>query len=387
MMSSKSRVHAALRREPVDRIPIWMWFHPETTRRLSEILQVHPARVADVMGDDVRQAWVGNNHAMEGIVHQHDGETHTDFWGVQWVKEGPFNQIRYSPLQDKDEKEISDYRYPYEHIEDLLANMAPVAAVARDRFIGCDISPCLFEMVCRIRGMEASLTDLAASPQLSQAMLAQAGDFSVCLAEMACDRFKIDWLWTGDDVGGQQNMIMSPRRWRDLIRPHLARIFAVGKSRGLWVAYHCCGAIPQIIPDLIEIGLDVLNPIQCNCPGMVPSDLKKEYGRVLSFMGGVDTQQLLPNGSEDEVYSATARLVEEMTADGGGYILAASHTVPPETPMENIFAMYRAAGVSPEEIFDRASAIRAETALAPPTAARRGESEQSPAGDRLRSIG
>ena len=362
MMSSKARVHAALRREPVDRVSIWMWFHPETTRRLSDMLQVPPARVADAMGDDVRQTWVGNNYAMEGIVHERDGETHTDFWGVEWVKEGPFNQIRHSPLQDKDEKEIAEYRYPFEHIDELMANMAPVVAVAHERFVGCDISPCLFEMVCRIRGMEAATTDLAASPRLSQAMLAQAGDFAVRLAETACDRLAIDWLWTGDDVGGQQDMIMSPRCWRELIRPHLARIWAVGKSRGLWVAHHCCGAIRRIIPDLIEMGLDVLNPIQCNCPGMDPIDLKKEYGRALSFMGGVDTQQLLPNGSEDEVYRATARLVEGMTADGGGYILAASHAVPPETPMENIFAMYRAAGVSRQEIMDRASAIRAETA-------------------------
>ena len=143
------------------------------------------------------------------------------------------------------------------------------------------------------------------------------------------------------------------------IRPHLGRIFDVGKSRGLWVAYHCCGSLRSIIPDLIEMGLDVLNPIQCNCPGMDPSELKKEYGSALSFMGGVDTQQLLPTASSDEVYRVTAHLLEEMTADGGGYILAASHAVPPETPLENIFAMYKAASVTDEEIFDRAADLRA----------------------------
>jgi len=309
------------------------------------------------MGDDIRQAWVGNNYAMEGIVHEFDGEMHTDFWGVEWIKEGPFNQIRRSPLQDADEKEILDYRYPYDHIDELLENMEPVVSVGRDFFIGCDVSPCLFEMVCRIRGMEAAALDLAASPQLSQAMLEQASAFSVRLAEAACDRFAIDWLWTGDDVGGQQGMLMSPECWRDTIYPHLARIFDVGKSRGKWVAYHSCGSIRPIISDLIEIGLDVLNPIQCNCPGMDPIELKKEYGTALSFMGGVDTQRLLPNGSEDEVYRGTMHLLEEMTADGG-YVLAASHAVPPETPMENIFAMYRAAGVSREEILDRAADLR-----------------------------
>jgi uroporphyrinogen decarboxylase len=175
------------------------------------------------------------------------------------------------------------------------------------------------------------------------------------VASMACERFPLDWLWSGDDVGAQAAMIMSPAQWRAEIRPHLAEIFAVGKSKGLWNAYHCCGAIRPIIPDLIEIGLDVLNPIQCNCPGMDPLELKREFGKKLSFMGGVDTQNLLPHGTPREVYAATRRLVEGMTTDGGGYILAASHTVPPETPTDNIFAMYAAADLERTEILDRAA--------------------------------
>jgi uroporphyrinogen decarboxylase len=155
-------------------------------------------------------------------------------------------------------------------------------------------------------------------------------------------------------------MIFSPQMWRELIKPELERLFAVGKSRNLWVAYHCCGALRPIIPDLIEIGMDVLNPVQSNCPGMDPLELKREYGRHLAFMGGMDTQYLLPMGSVAEVRRATARLLEGMTSDGGGYILAASHTIPPETPDENIFAMYAEAGVSREEIFDRTVQIRAE---------------------------
>lgn len=348
-----------MRHEPTDRVPIWMWFHPDTTKRLSQRLEVPAHLVADIMGDDIRQTWVGNNHAMEGIVHEFDGQTHTDYWGVEWIKHGPFNQVKRSPLENADERDIRNYRYPYDHVVELLANMEPAIAVADKFFIGCDISPCLFEMVARLRGMEMAALDLAASPEVARTMLEQAGDFSLRLAETACDRFPLDWLWTGDDVGGQQAMIMSPQCWRDLIRPHLARILGAAKSKGMWTAYHSCGSIRPIIQDLIEIGLDVLNPIQCNCPGMSPLDLKREFGEVLSFMGGVDTQQLLPNGTAEEVYSQTMRLLEVMTADGGGYILAASHLVPPETPLENVFAMYAAAGVSRDEIFDRAADVRA----------------------------
>ena len=124
------------------------------------------------------------------------------------------------------------------------------------------------------------------------------------------------------------------------------------------MAYHCCGAWRPIIGDFVEIGMDVLNPVQCNCPGMDPLELKKEFGRQLAFMGGVDTQGVLPSGTVDEVRRATAGLIEGMTTHGGGFILAASHTVPPETPGENIFAMYAEAGLSREEIFDRAAGIR-----------------------------
>jgi uroporphyrinogen decarboxylase len=124
------------------------------------------------------------------------------------------------------------------------------------------------------------------------------------------------------------------------------------------VAYHCCGALRAIIPDLVEIGLDVLNPVQCNCPGMDPAELKREFGDRIAFMGGVDTQDLLPNATASGVRRSTERLIETMTAAGGGYILAASHTVPPETPDANLFAMYEAAGLTREEILDRAADIR-----------------------------
>lgn len=356
-MNAKSRVHAALNRERTDRVPVWMWLHPETVTRLGELLEIPPGSVSEALGDDIRQSWVGNNHAMEGIVHAHDGERHKDFWGVEWVKQGPFNQIACSPLQQAHEKDILDYRYPYEHIDALLANMDPVVALGRDFFIGCDVSPCLFEMVCRIRGMEGASLDLAASPQLSQTMLEQAGAFAVRLAENACDRFAVDWLWTGDDVGGQTAMMMHPQCWRDKVGPHLSRIFDVAQTRSLWVAYHSCGSIRPIIGDLIEMGLNVLNPVQCGCPGMDPFELKKEYGAVLSFMGGLDTQYLLPRGSESQVCRSATRLVEEMS-EGGGYILAGSHAVPPETPIENLLAAYRAAGITREEIFDRAADLR-----------------------------
>lgn len=357
-MTSKERVHAALKREPVDRVPIFMWYHPETAKTLSELLEIATSQLADAMGDDIRQRWVGGNYAMEGIVHDREEQTHIDFWGIKWIRIGYFNQIQSPPLRSASRDEILAYRYPNDKIDELLMQMDPVMVHSDEYFVGCDVSPCAFEMVYRLRGMDEALLDLVTDPEISTYMLTEAGRFACKLAEAVCNRLNIDWLWTGDDVAGQENMMMNPVCWREMIMPHLARVVAVGKNKGLWVAHHCCGATRAVIPDLMEMGVDVLNPVQGNCPGMDLKELKSEYGKDLAFMGGIDTQDLLPNAPADQVRRETERILEVMTAGGGGYILAASHTIPHETPLDNIFAMYQAAGVCREEIYDRAAGIR-----------------------------
>jgi len=358
-MTPRQRVLAALRREPTDRIPIFMWFHPDTRHLLAGLFEIPPSCLDVVLGNDISMTWVNNNYCMEGIVHEHDGQGHDDPWGIKWVKNGPFNQIAHFPLNRASAQELRDYRFPEESKEELLSRMNPLVALADEYFIGCDVSPNVFEMYWRLRGLEQALLDMAADADLAYEMFGRCGRFAAELAEAACQRFPLDWLWTGDDVASQRSLMMSPAMWRALIRPHLQRAFDVGKAHGLPIAYHCCGALRPIIADLVEMGLNVLNPIQCNCPAMDAVELKREFGRELAFMGGVDTQGLLPNGSADDVRRATRELIDAMTSDGGGYILAASHTIPPETPVENIFAMYQEAGITREEAFDRAAGIRA----------------------------
>ncbi len=357
-MHPKERVKRALERQSVDRVPVFMWFHPCTARHLAEVLEIPPERVGEAMGNDICQTWVNNNYAMEGITHENEGDSHVDVWGIKWVKVGEFNQIADWPLANATPEQVLAYEFPFGHLDELVALMKPVMAQADSFFVGVDVSPCAFEMYWRLRGMDKAILDLVADPELAGVMLGRCADFAIALSEASCSRFAVDWLWTGDDVGGQQAMIMSPDLWREQLKSHIKRVADVGKARGLPVAYHSCGAIRPIIGDLVEIGVDVLNPVQANCPGMDPLELKKEFGRDLAFMGGVDTHDLLPNGTADEVRRATACLIEGMTADGGGYILAASHTVPPETPDDNIFAMYAEAGLSKEEIFDSAASIR-----------------------------
>jgi uroporphyrinogen decarboxylase len=363
-VTPKQRVHAALAREPVDRVPVFLWFHPDTARRLARLLDIPASEVGAAMGDDVRMTWVNNNWAMEGIVHEREGGSHTDFWGITWRREGAFNQPVRFPLAGAAREAVLAYRFPEDRIDFLLGLMQPVLAERQRYFVGCDVSPCAFEMYGRLRGLEDAMADIVADPPLAGTMLARCAGFALKLARHACAELPLDWLWCGDDVAGQRSMVMSPEAWRELIKPLMAELFAEGKRHGLWVAHHCCGALGPIIPDLVEIGLDVLNPVQAGCPGMDPLELKREFGDRISFMGGVDTQGLLPFARADEVRRSVERLIEGMAAPvggrgPGGYILAGSHTIPPETPDGNIFAVYEAAGISRQEIFDRAADIRA----------------------------
>ena len=363
-MNSKERVRASLQHQPTDRVPIFMWFHPETAQLLGQLLEIPAGWVGDAMGNDVRQTWVNNNFAMEGIVHPNDGDSHIDVWGIQWVRGFSFNQIAYHPLANSTLEEVLAYSFPEDQIPALFTAMDQVAQAAQqgDYFLGCDISPCAYEMYWRLRGMERALLDMIEKPDFAAIMLQRCADFAVRLGEEAFRRYPLDWLWTGDDVASQTSLIMSPRAWRRLVKPALESTFKLGKAHGVWVAFHCCGALRPIIPDLIEMGMDVLNPVQANCPGMDIFTLKKEFGEYITLMGGLDTQYLLPQGKAHEVRQAARKILDQV-AYNGGYILAASHTIPPETPLENIFALYEEIGIPKEAIFDRAAALRNRSKL------------------------
>ncbi|MBT3275448.1 MAG: hypothetical protein HN368_19995, partial [Spirochaetales bacterium] len=205
-LTSRERVSRALEKKPVDRVPIFMWFHPETRVLLARHLGI-PERVLDeVLGNDVRQTWVNNNYAMEGIIHESDGESHVDSWGIRWERRYGFNQIVEYPLAGASREEVLAYRFPYAYLENLMGPMAALAGESEDYYLGCDVSPSAFEMYWRIRGMEDAIFDFATDTELAASMISKCIDFSIVLAEESMRRFSLDWLWTGDmgamDPGG-----------------------------------------------------------------------------------------------------------------------------------------------------------------------------------------
>jgi len=151
----------------------------------------------------------------------------------------------------------------------------------------------------------------------------------------------VDMIWLGDDIGAQNGMLISPAQWRRFLKPLLADIISEVKSArpGIRIAYHSDGDIRPIIPELVDIGVDILNPVQPAC--MDPADIKKKYGDKLSFWGTIDEQHTLPFGTAEDV-AREVRTRRETVGYDGGLIIGPTHHVQLDTPLENFWAMVRA---------------------------------------------
>jgi len=151
-----------------------------------------------------------------------------------------------------------------------------------------------------------------------------------------------DVVYTSDDMGFQNGPIVSPELYRELFKPYHKKFFdTVKKYTSAFIHFHCCGSIYKLLPDLIELGVDVIHPVQVTAKDMDSSILGQEFGNQLSFWGGIDTQRVLPRGTAEEVKSEVRRRIRDF-APGGGYILSAVHNIQPDVPVENIIAMYEA---------------------------------------------
>jgi uroporphyrinogen decarboxylase len=202
----------------------------------------------------------------------------------------------------------------------------------------------VFEVGWQLRGMQEFLIDLALNPELPAYIMSRLTEVYVentrRVLELAGDR--LDMVYFYDDVATQASLMISPDTWRELVRPHHARLIEVAHAHGVPVMYHCDGAIYPLIGELIELGVELLNPIQPDAKGMEADRLKEEFGDRLSFHGGVDILRILPRGTADEVRAEVRRLVDTL-GRGGGFVLCSSHHLQPDTPVENVLAMYEPA--------------------------------------------
>ncbi len=200
----------------------------------------------------------------------------------------------------------------------------------------------VFTDATELVGMDEFFIKMYTHPEVMQAVIQKVSDFYY---EMAIRFFesagnKIDIFFFGDDMGTQLSLLISLNHWRTFCKPHIKRFLELARQWNLKTMFHSCGAIREIIPDLVELGLDALNPVQVSARGMDLMELKTEFGEKLTFHGGIDHQRILAFGSEYDVRKEVRRVIDIM-APGGGYCLAPSHDLMlDEFPVENVIAMY-----------------------------------------------
>ncbi len=364
-MTHRERVQAALAHETPDRCPLQISFTPEFADRLREALAVRgtEAHTAPVVGGERgvkahNPHGGGNTYALERALDEDllltsvcwansyysaPGD-YTDEWGVGWrsveyrTRFGPgrYTEIAVHPLAD--DGAVAGYRAPDPQRDALYADAAAVLRDYRDDYwiVGA-VPTTIFETAWALRGFDQLLMDFLVDPDLAHAILDIPFRYHTAAAERLA-RLGVDMIWLGDDVGTQRGMLLDPAQWRTFLKPRLAAIIAgiTAENPACKVAYHSDGDVMAIVPELIEIGVDVLNPVQPAC--MDPAEVKRRFGQQLCFWGGIDEQHTLPFGTPQDV-AAEARARIATLGRGGGYILAPTHHVQLDTPLENLFAL------------------------------------------------
>lgn len=370
--SSRDRVRTALRHEQPDRVPVDFLATPEVWDRLvtepcalGDDDLVDPARegVLRALDVDMRvlsydmfcrppgadesvEWWTALDRSTPNRMwrrREPDG-TKRDVWGAHRERVehefGAYEEFASWPLQHVTSvDELRTYPWPEPDWWDF-SPLPGVLALLGEHHVRYRIGS-VFETAWQLRGMQELLIDLALQPEIPRYVMSRLADVHVentrRVLELAGDR--IDLVYFYDDVATQNSLLISPDTWRREVRPHHARLTELAHEFGVQVMYHCDGAIRPLIPELIELGIDVLNPVQRDAKGMDAARLKEEFGDRLAFHGGVDIMRTLPQGTPQDVAREVCELVDVLGRDGG-YVLCSSHHIQADTPVENVLAMY-----------------------------------------------
>ncbi|RMG04311.1 MAG: hypothetical protein D6741_01215 [Planctomycetota bacterium] len=376
-MTSRERLLTALEHREPDRVPIDLGGNQTGIHRLAyEALLAHLGIDDDVrIMDAVQQLaepceavlerfHVDTRYIAAGAAEGYAGEIETreeggrvwydliDEFGVRWSMpaDSPlYMDITHHPLAEATIADLADYPWPkgndparFAHLRQealRLRNETPYAVVSR-------ISGVVYEICWYMRGLERWFLDMIEQPEFCEALLDRTLAFWLDWFEGFLNEVAdvVDVIMIGDDLAGQKGPLFRPEFYRRVVKPRQKRLVQYIRSRTrakVW--YHTCGACVEYIPDLLDNGIDILNPVQISAAGMDPQGLKTRFGNRLVFWGGaVDSQHVLPNATADEVREAVRRNLE-VWMPGGGYVFDNVHNVQAGVPPENIVAMYDAA--------------------------------------------
>jgi uroporphyrinogen decarboxylase len=332
MTEAKELIRSAIDHRETARVPYNFMFSPPAERKLREYYGVDDL----ISALDMPMFFFGaKDKPLYADPHVY-GETITDPFGVVWST----SRIdRGSPIGPPlTEPDLSGYALPDPDDPKRFAGIEEEVERRRDRFLVAVIGD-LWERAGFMRGLGSLCMDVLDNPSFVEELLGRIKEYVLrTLGHLA--GYAPDGVFLSDDYGTQTGLIVAPRDWRRLVKPRLREIYEAAKQRSLVVMHHTCGNVREIIPDLIEIGLDILHPIQPETMDIFW--LKKEFGEHLTFCGGIGTQSLLPRGTPSEIRETVNRTLDVM-ARGGGYILEPGITLQDDVPVENMVAMIEAA--------------------------------------------
>lgn len=346
-MTSRERVITALNRRQPDRVPATLYeevigYVPEVDRALKE--RCGGASPGDYFQCDVRSVAIRPTKLRRDFpnCYANTPGVRTDEWGIGWQAGGfhHYEQILH-PLERLLANEIRDYTFPDFDADYRYAGLREEVAQIHDRGLAVTGYPgSVFERAWALRGMPELFNDIATDPDTAAFLL---DGIAGCVRHGAqrLAAADIDVLILGDDIATQRGLLMSPAMWKSVFKPRLKAIIQAAKDvkPDLLIFYHSDGNVWDLIPELIDAGVEVLNPVQPDC--INPAEAKKAFGDRLAFFGTISVQRTMPFGTPADVENEVRERIATV-GQGGGLLLAPAHVLQPGTPWENVCALFRA---------------------------------------------
>jgi uroporphyrinogen decarboxylase len=338
-MTPRERWMAVLERKKPDRVPMDYWGTPETTLALQKHLgcetrgeMLKKIHVDFVVG--VAPVYLGPGLRQGVDVFGCRGQTVNYGSGEYWeIIEHPL-----AKYQTKEEIE-ENYTWPSPEWWDYSGIAAQLDGLEAYPVIGGGSEP--FLTYKDLRGQEQAMVDLATNPEMVHYCLDHLFELAYqhTLRILEAIPGKVTYCYVAEDLGGQRNLLFSPAHILEYLFPGMKKMVELAHQSGAFVFHHDDGNISRILPDLVQLGVDILNPIQWRADRMDRQTLKDQYGSRLVFHGGMDNQYTLPFGCKEDVRQEVMENLQ-ILGEGGGYILAPCHNIQPNTPVENILTMY-----------------------------------------------
>ena len=354
-LSPRKRVLRAINLEEPDRVPLFFTITPQVAARLSRHLGIANYTSADSPLSQNRISYhellleLGNDVVGIGACSPKGCPTHevesglvTNEWGVKYKTVGYYSEMVYHPLAYAESiADVNGFAFPDPQAPGRFELAREVVERYGERYAICgDLECTILEASWYLTGFEKFLIDLSLEKEYVFALLDRVMWYSL---EVGKELIKsgADIVWLGDDLGTQQGMLLSPTMWRKYFKERMRKVIQSLKSMNpqVKIAYHSCGSYYPLIPELIEIGVDILNALQPNAKDMELARLKEQFGEKVVFFGGVDTQGVLPFGSLRDTEEEIKRVIRA-AAGGGGLILAGAHNIQPDVSVEKLVSIF-----------------------------------------------